>query len=291
LVISQFSIGLCSLAVKSSHTARRKGIKKFGNKFVHLFFGLFSSLAGDDAPGAISQCLPPEWKVENDSDSNDPADHDSVGEPSALDKILSAIGKIINLACQGGGKLLKKIFNGKKLKFTKRKMFFEKSLKNKKMPKLFKKMKAGFQKFENKLVDAAMSLKQLQAIAGLGKKLQQIFATIHTVANTLLKTIMSKIGQITDCLKNLKSTGKDVAVRIYKIMREILNKVRTILSGGGAGLVKVFVQLLCHFDLFRKAIESLVMAIQQHDILDKHKHYGKFLGSLLKAFGSKKRRF
>jgi len=143
---------------------------------------------------------------------------------------------------------------------------------------------------ESKLVDAAESLKQLKAIAGIGPKITSLYATIQTVAHTLLTTIFSKIGQITDCLKNLKSAGRDAAMKIYKIMREILNKVRTIVSGGGAGLVKVFVQLLCHFDLFKQAILSLVTAIQKEDILEKHKHYGKFLGSLLAAFGSKKRR-
>jgi len=300
LIFITLSQNFCSLAERRSRRASRRSKQIPNNKWVQLLYGILAGMTGNDVAGQVNQCLPEEWKGPDDSlAGGDPAG--GSGESATIKTILDAISKVINTVCQFKEDI-KKLFD-KKLKLYNRKLFLQKMEKYKKrgFGSSFKKAAGSISKAASSAAKTVVNTakKAGNAVASAAKagfdavknlalkiidKVKALFAKIKALIEKLVTEIIPKVEKMITCLQAL---GAD-AQQVVTIMKGIYDKITTIISGGGAGLAKVFVDLVCQFDTFRQAVETLITAIKEPDTMKKFNGYGRFTGLVLKAIGSKR---
>jgi len=125
---------------------------------------------------------------------------------------------------------------------------------------------------------------KVKALATKGvDELIKLFATLKGVFDQL-KSMLPELQDLVTCVETIK---KD-AEAIYGILKGIYSRIQTIVETDGVGFGKIFLDLVCNFDIFRQAVEALVGGIKQKDVLKKFNLIGQFVGLLLKAIGSRR---
>jgi len=290
LIFITISQSFCTLAERRSRSRRSRRSRQVpNNKWVQLVYGIVNGITGNDEAANINKCLPAEWKLPDDAMAGgDPAGNS--GESSTVKTILDAISKVIDMVCKFKDDI-KGLFD-KKLKLYNRKLFLQKMEKYKRkgigssLKKAAGKVASGVKKAATTVAKAAKAgfdAVKNEALKIIGK-IKDLYAKIKGLIETLMTTIVPKVQEMVTCFQGL---GQD-AMTIYNTFKGIYDKVTTIVSGGGAGLAKVFIDLVCQFDTFRTAVETMITAVKETDTMKKFNGYGRFTGLIIKAIGSKR---
>jgi hypothetical protein len=293
---------------RSRRTSSKSG--PAGNKWYQLIAGLLVAVTGsEENVKKLNTCLPKSWAI---ADTADPKT-DKEEEKTTATKVLDVLSEVIKFVCKFKDNI-KKLFD-KKMKLYNKKLFLLKMERYKKngwsIGGLIKsagdKVSSAVSKTANFVGNAvdkginavAGGLKQLADWAKKGwneltelagaavKKITEMYVWIKTKIEAILNNeLVKNILQIVECAKEAKEAMKAV----YDVIKGIYDKVTTIVSGGFIGLGKVFVDLICNFDIFRQSVNALIKGVGEKDILKKYNNYGQFIGFLIKALGSKRLR-
>jgi len=281
LIYLTISSGLCTLLDKAErrHKSRRyrksRRVKQATNKWYKLFTGALVGMAGAEKDiKDINECLPDNWKIENKKEEKPQSKDDA----STFTKALDILEKVIKFVCKFKEKI-KSLFS-RKLKRMNKKVFLQryKSGKN-----FFDDIADGISNIGNMITQTWEQVKDFgsKVVSDITAFYTKIKATIAAVLdNEFVKAVM----KIVDCVK----LAKKEALAIYKVIQGIGEKFTMIAAGGFVGLGKVFVDLICNFDKFRKAVGSIVDGINEADVPTKYYKYGFGLGTLVNALGTKK---
>jgi hypothetical protein len=265
----------------------------------------------------LNSCLPASWKVADGEESEAAED---TGDSSKIDKILDIVSKVINFACQFKAPI-KKLF-GKKLRLYNKKLFIQHMARYKKkwigsaikkgISKVGKVAKGAVKKVGKVAKGAVKAVGKaakatgsaIKSAAGavgdwVGKKWEQVkelgskavqgiknlFAMIKSKIQKFLSSdLVANVKKIVECGKTLKGTIKSTIAVIMGIQK----KIATITAGGLLGLAKVFIDLVCNFDIFRQAVTTLIKGLKERVVTTKYKLIGEFVGLLFKAIGSRR---
>jgi len=287
ITISQSFTAFVDRRSRKHRSRRSKQVPN--NKWVQLIYGVVNGITGNDEAANINKCLPAEWKLPDDAMAGgDPAG--GSGESSTVKTVLDAISKVIDMVCKFKDDI-KGLFKGK-LKLYNKKLFLQKMAKYKNqgigsmLKKAAGKVASGVKKAATTVAKAAKA--GFDAVKNVAlkiiDKIKALYAKIKGLIETLMTTVVPKVQEMVSCFQGL---GED-AKTIYTTFKGIYDKVTTIVSGGGAGLASVFIDLVCQFDTFRQAVETLITAIKESDTMKKFNGYGRFTGLIIKAIGSKR---
>jgi len=269
--------------------SRNKGVLKnlwcFGVGAIGTLFGQ-RDLDPNNVAGPIKSCLPPEWGGTQGAEGEENKGFSYIqNNNSIVKKILDlhvkfgcvwghclidfTVDGIVSKVCSFATAIIK-VLGGRRF----RRMFIQahtvyrmKLLIQRALNKVWRsKNKRGIFDYIKKAASSLIEpiLKKLkEAIIGLLEKIP----------------IVKKILDVFKCLKNL---AQGIAATVKKRIAGIFNAIKTIMSGGFVGFIKVIIKGICQWQTFKQAIKDLVDSFSNQGC-KKWKMIGNFVGGLCAA--------
>jgi Na+/serine symporter len=127
----------------------------------------------------------------------------------------------------------------------------------------------------------AVKAQGLKVVASI----KELYAKIRDKIKAFLNSdFVGTVKKIIECGMALKGAVQN----IISVVKTIYSRITTIMASGLIGLAKVFIDLVCNFDIFRQAVNKLIDGFKQTDTLKKFNNYGQFVGLLIKAIGTRR---
>jgi len=303
LTLSQ---SLCTLVDLASHRRKHKRSKhkskQSGNKWIRLVLGIVAGVTGKDTVSGLdfTKCIPDKWKGNADTESA-AAGNDAAGNASTINTVLDYVGKGIGIACKFKDVL--KGMLGRKLFLYNKKLFLAK------MSRYYKKRKwsiggalksagnavkgvatkavSAVKDVAGKVADAAKSAFNAISggISGFISKIKDFFVKLkENIQKFIGGDFIATVKKFVECAQSAIAEAKE----IIAVVKGIYGKITTIMSGGFIGLGKVLIDLICNFDIFRKAVNNLIDGLKEKDPPRKFEKIGMFVGGILRGIGSKR---
>jgi hypothetical protein len=114
---------------------------------------------------------------------------------------------------------------------------------------------------------------------------------IQTLYSYLNSDFIAKITDVMKCMKKSYGMVQSIIDVISGIITRV-TEIASIVAGNFLAIFKIFIDLMCNFEVFRTAINYLIDGIEAENTNVKYRHFGRFVGTLIKALTTKKlRRF